>query len=137
MYKIEKKTSGYLLTFSGMFELPEMQQWYDNSKAILADSPASFGVIVDLRTMVPLSTEVQKVLIEGQQLYRKKGMQRSAVIISGAIATNQFKWMAEQSGIYEYERYIDSEVTENWVRLATDWVINGNDPDKLKAAKPR
>jgi len=35
MYKIERKTSGYLLTFAGNIDEAEMQRWVADAKASL------------------------------------------------------------------------------------------------------
>jgi hypothetical protein len=130
MYKIEKKPSGFLITLAGVMSREELQQWYDESVEELATAPKNFGVIVDMQTAAPMPLEDQKWVIKVQELFKNKGMERSAVVLTGAIVTNQFKRMAIESGIHDYERYIDAEKTPDWVHLATDWVINGNDPDK-------
>jgi hypothetical protein len=54
MYRIEKKTSGYLLTFSGVIKANEMRQWFDESRLKLSNETSnSFGVIIDMKTSNP------------------------------------------------------------------------------------
>ncbi len=130
MYKIVRKTSGYVLTFGGVIGAGEMKQWYRDSEKALAKENGSFGVIVDMRTLAPLLGDAQKIMVEGQTLYRKAGMVRSAVILSKAFTTAQFKRLAKLSGIHEWERYIDATATDNWKDLAIDWVKHGIDPDR-------
>lgn len=57
-------------------------------------------------------------------------MQRSAVVLSNAILTLQFKRIAKETGIYEWERYIDASKNPNWEEIATDWLEKAIDPDK-------
>jgi hypothetical protein len=130
MYKIEKKTSGYLLTFGGLIDEDEMSKWVKESEVALQTAPATFGVIVDMRELKPLTPEAQAIMVNGQGLYKQKGMQRSAVILANAVLTFQFKRLAQQSGIYAFERYIDGSVHEDWAKIAVAWVKDGIDPDK-------
>lgn len=129
MYKIERKSFGFQLTFSGKLQEDEWQRWYDDSVEKLQDAPRSFGVIIDMRGLTPLASDRQKTIVKGQQLYRNKGMIRSAVILNNAVTTYQFKKLAQHSGIYSFERYIDAELHENRQQIATDWVTKGIDPD--------
>jgi hypothetical protein len=130
MYKIDKKDYGYLLTFSGMINLEEMSKWVEDSKKALTGAPSSFGVIIDMRDLKPLAADVKKKMEEGQILYKEKGMARSAVILSSAVLTLQFKRIAQESGIYKTERYINASKVSNWEKVASDWVKNEIDPDK-------
>ncbi|MDX9973842.1 MAG: hypothetical protein RBU21_12740 [FCB group bacterium] len=130
MYSIEKKTSGFLLTFGGVIDAAEMQKWLAESERALSSAQAPFGVIIDMRTLKPLSPDAQAVMVQGQGLYKTKGMQRSAVILNDAVTTLQFKRLAQQSGIYAFERYIDASKTSDWTKVAVEWVKEGADPDK-------
>ncbi len=130
MYKIEKKDYGYRLTFGGFIKEDEMKKWLEESKVILPNGPKSFGVFVDMRTLKPLPPESQKHMNEGQKFYKKSGMVRSVVILASAITKMQFKRIAQETGIYEWERYIDEASTSNWEKVGLDWIKDGIDPDK-------
>jgi hypothetical protein len=130
MYKIERKTSGYLLTFKGLIEKDEMQRWCSESRrALSTESAPQFGVIVDMRDLKPLPEDAQHEMVVGQQLYKEKGMNRSAVVLNNTVTTLQFKRLAKESGIYQWERYIDASKSPNWVDTAVAWVRDGRDPD--------
>lgn len=129
MYKIERKNSGYLLVFSGFISKEEMAQWNEESKKILdKETSPHFGVIVDMRELKPLPPETQALMVKGQQLYKDKGMQRSAVVLNNTVTTMQFKRLAKESGIEAYERYIDASATVNWTEVAIAWVRDSKDP---------
>ncbi len=131
MYKIERKTSGYLLTFGGVITKDEMKNWVTESKAALAkEASTSFGVIVDMRTLAPLPPDTQELMVGGQQLYKQKGLKRSVVVVNNNVTAMQFKRLAKDSGIYQWERYIDASSTSNWTNVAVSWVRDGIDPDK-------
>ncbi len=130
MYKIEKKSFGFKLVFGDTIELDEMKRWADESKKGLVGHPGKFGVIVDMRTLRPLKADVQSVMVEGQKEYKTKGMERSAVGVANAIIAMQFKRLAQDSGIYQWERYIDCSKHSDWEKVAEGWVVNGKDPDK-------
>ncbi len=130
MYKIEKKPWGYKLTFDGVISAEEMKKWVEDSKKALLTAPSKFGVMVDMRNLKPLSPEAKSVMEEGQKLYKTKGMERSAVILNSAVLTLQFKKIAQESGIYQWERYIDAGKDPNAEKTAEAWITNGVDPDK-------
>jgi hypothetical protein len=42
----------------------------------------------------------------------------------------QFKRIAKETGIYQWERYIDSNANPTWEQAGVDWLVKGTDPDK-------
>lgn len=131
MYNIERKKSGYVLTFSGNIDANEMQSWFNDSQKKLSNEyNKSFGVIIDMRNLQPLLSEARAIMINGQKLYKDKGMLRSAVILNDTELCNQFKRLAIQSGIFKTEKYIDSTKVSNPIERAISWVNDGIDPDK-------
>ena len=131
MYKIESRPSGYILTFTGTINADEMQRWYNESQKVLStEKRTSFGVIVDMKDLTPLASEARNIMVNGQKLYKDKGMKRSAVILNSSEITMQFKNLALQSGIYATERYIDASHVKNPVEIAINWVNDAADPDK-------
>lgn len=133
MYKIERKESGYLLTLEGFISKEEMDRWYSESQTALAkESSPQFCVIVDMRNLQPLPADAQARMIEGQKMYQQKGMNRSSVIVNSALTVNQFKRLAQESGIYQWERYFDGSKT-NALEAAVAWGRDALDPDKVPA----
>ncbi len=130
MYKIEKKPFGYKLVFGDIIETDEMKRWAQDSKNTLVQQSGKFGVLVDMRTLKPLKPDTQAVMVEGQKEYKLKGMERSAVAVPNAIIAMQFKRLAQESGIYQWERYIDASKSTDWEKTAEAWIVNGKDPDK-------
>jgi hypothetical protein len=130
MYKIEKKDFGFKLTFGDFMKAEEMTKWLEETKKALLGAPSGFGVFVDMRTLVPLPSDAQGILQEGQKLYKQKGMTRSAVVLNSATITSQFKRLAQESGIYAWERYIDASKKADWETVGITWLKKGTDPDK-------
>lgn len=129
MYRIDKKTWGYRITFRGEISPAEMTQWVEESIEILKASNDSFGVFVDMRSMLPLDQEAQNSMKAGQKLYQDSGMVRSVVILESALLTMQFKRIAKETGIYRWERYIDASSQAEWESIGLKWILNGTDPD--------
>jgi len=130
MYKILEKNFGYQLTFNGLIQADEMQEWVQESKDILTKrGVGNFGVLIDMRNLSPLSPEAQNHMQDGQKLFKASGMIRSTVILANPIIQMQFKRIAKDTGIYKWERYIDASTEKNWVQVSLDWVKNGIDPD--------
>jgi hypothetical protein len=130
MYKIEKNNYGYKLTFSGKILAGEMGKWVEDSKRTLVSAAGKFGVFVDMRDLSPLTEESQALMKTGQKLYKDKGMQRSVVILNSPVITLQFKRLAQETGIYAWERYIDASSSSDWESKAINWLNDAVDPDK-------
>ncbi|MCK4856853.1 MAG: hypothetical protein KAT58_02690 [candidate division Zixibacteria bacterium] len=136
MYKIEKRDYGFRLTFGDVIDAEEMTRWLEESKTALPKQREKFTVFVDMRTLVPLAEGVQPIMTMGQMLYRQKGMERSVVILQNRATTMQFKRIALQSGIYDWERYIDASTTPNWDEVGLNWILKAIDPDQKPAKAP-
>ena len=134
MYKIERKDYGFKLTFAGNMSKDEMSKWVEESKVVLTGQMGSFGVFVDMRTLGLLADDAKAEMMNGQKLYKASGMQRSVVILESAILAMQFKNIAKQTGIYQWERYIAAQADPNWEATGIAWLKSGVDPDLQKAA---
>ncbi|MFH2036436.1 MAG: hypothetical protein ABIJ45_08535, partial [Candidatus Zixiibacteriota bacterium] len=129
MYKIEKKEFGLWLTFGGLIYAEEMEAWYNDFKVALTDFNEDFTVFVDMRTLKPLSKEAQEFMFKGQVAAKEQGMIRSVVILNNPVTTVQFKRIAQETGIYEWERYIDASTNQDWERIGLDWLLKKIDPE--------
>ncbi len=129
MTNVEKTTYGIRLTFSGIVKLEEMNVWLEESMRVLPIDPKDFYVFVDMRELKPVSLFVQRVFDKGQQLYKKKGMIRSVVIVNNHVVKRQFEKIAKESDIYDWERYIDAMNNSDWEQKGMDWLLNAIDPD--------
>ena len=129
MYKIERKDYGVRLTFGDFIKVDEMTNWVEESKTVLGSISGGFSVFVDMRTLKPLPKDSQAKMEEGQKFYKQSGMVRSVVILDNSITTMQFKRIAKETGIYEWERYIDASSTPNWEEAGVKWIVDGISPD--------
>ena len=82
MHKIEKNDTGYLLTFGGSVSAEEMTAWMRESVQALEAEKGAFCVVVDMRTLAPLTPETQAVMLEGRKLYKQRGMTGSSVLLA-------------------------------------------------------
>lgn len=130
MYKIERKVYGYKLTFADYIKADEMKKWVDDSKKTLTSAPQEFGVFVDMRTLKTLPQDSQEYMQQGQSLYKQKGMARSVVILSNPLTKLQFTRIARETGIYQWERYIDASAVPDWEKKGEEWLLHKIDPDK-------
>jgi hypothetical protein len=134
MYNIQKTSWGYEITFGDTIKAPEMQKWHEESVQILATAKPEFGVFVDMRTLKPLAEDAKSIMEAGQRLYKAKGMVRSVVILASKLLTLQFQRIAAESGIDQWERYVDSTSTPNWHELGVAWVRDGVEHESLRAS---
>jgi hypothetical protein len=129
MYAIALHPFGYQLVFAEPFGKSETVAWLNDVERRLALAPASFGMILDLRDLAPLPPEARSVLAKGMQLFQDRGLLRCAVIVLTRNLQRQFTWLARQSGVYRWERYLSAEGTPDWHERATSWIVDGADPD--------
>jgi hypothetical protein len=130
MYSVKKEAWGIRMVFSDSIQNDEMKKWVEEAKRVLATQTAGFGVFVDMRTLKPLTPDVQATMQEGQKLFKVKGMKRSVVILANTLMTMQFKRIGKETGIYDWERYIDSTKVSSWEQTGIAWIKDGVDPDK-------
>jgi len=130
LYKIEKREFGLRLTLGGVISGEEMARWLNDLSRELTTVRSSFCVFVDMRTLAPLGKDGQVHIQDGQKLAKRCGMVRSVVILSSPVTTMQFKHIAMDTGIYEWERYIDASKYPNWEQIGMDWIEKAIDPDK-------
>ncbi|MCX6834666.1 MAG: hypothetical protein NTW07_05955 [candidate division Zixibacteria bacterium] len=130
MYRIEKVNWGYRLMFGGSCPVEEIGEWLDESRKILANQEEEFFVFVDMRTIIPLSREAQVHMQEGQRLYQRRGMLRSVVILSSPVVAAQFRRIAGETGIGQWERYIDASTVPDWEEVGMDWLLKAVDPEE-------
>jgi len=129
MYSIERTLWGFKLTFDQTISNEGMQKWLKESQQALVGVKGNFGILVDMRTLRPLTTAAQNTMIDGQQMYKKAGMVRSVLILNGMGLTLQFRRLAIVSGVYQWERYIDGSSITNWEQVGIDWLTKEIDPD--------
>jgi len=128
MYEIKKEAWGYRMRFGGFIRTPEMQEWKSKAQDALRGAVPGFGVYVDMHDLKPLADDTQAVMVSGQQLFGKAGMKRSAVLVDSVTTAFQFKRLAKESGIYAFERYVNSQDPEH-EKKALAWIEQGVDPD--------
>jgi hypothetical protein len=129
-----KQVHGFTLTFSGTIYAEELHRWLrDSERALAVRKGRSFGVIVDMRYLLPLGPEARAVILDGQRLFKDSGLQRSAVILKTTAITNQFRQLAKDSGVYRFERYIDASEDPEWLEHALAWLQSQIDPDQIPA----
>ena len=107
-----------------------MSRWIKDSERVLSSREGSFTVFVDMRGLNPLSKDSDRIMRMGQKMYSWHGMERSVVILDSVFVTIQFKNIAEETGIYRWERYIDASKETEWEQKGLDWILRGIDPDK-------
>jgi aryl carrier-like protein len=129
VYAIEKRQLGYKLVFEGSITPREMQQWLDDSILALREQPSSFGLLIDMRALQPLTLDSQRLMSMGHSLYQRRGLRRSVVVVESVGTRLRFAQLAKESGAYQWERYISAEDTPDWEARGWAWISGELDPD--------
>jgi hypothetical protein len=133
VYKIEVGRHGFTLTFGGTLYTEELIRWLAESERALAARKGPFGVVVDMRSLLPLGPEAQALILQGQLLFRKAGLVRSAVILNGSSIARQFRQLAKDSLVYKNERYFDASTNDRCLKQALDWVVLEIEPEENRS----
>lgn len=124
MYEIKEAKYGFELTFTGSIDVKEMTQWLADSNIALRKMVGKkFQVLIHMDELKPLQEAAKKILIDGQAIYKRIGMTRSAVIVPNLLVKMQMENTAKASGIHEYERYFTKDKIDN----AMNWIREGKE----------
>ncbi|HCX24870.1 MAG: hypothetical protein CMB80_34220 [Flammeovirgaceae bacterium] len=135
MYKIEVKKYGFKFTFGGFIKEFEMQEYYEKAEKTLKESGlTAYCVMVDNRNLKPLPPESKAIIDKAQRLFKQGGLVRSVLLLNNPVTTLQFKRIAKETGVYEYERFIDASQYANYEEVAEAWLTDAIDPDKGQEA---
>ena len=55
-------------------------------------------------------------------------MERSIVIVRDKLTAMQFRLIAQKTGIYADERYIDASLNDYWEKEALNWLLSSIEP---------
>lgn len=124
MYEIKEAKYGFELTFAGSIDVKEMTQWLADSNIALRKMVGKkFQVLIHMDELKSLQEAAKKILIDGQAIYKRIGMTRSAVIVPNLLVKMQMENTAKASGIHEYERYFTKDKIDN----AMNWIREGKE----------
>jgi len=129
MVNVELTHCGLKITLSGDVSVEQARTLYLDAERLLGGDKITLGVVVDMRSLIPLEKDAQDELVITQMKLRELGNDvRSAVVLNSPVITMQFRALAGQSKILDIERYIDASKEENWEKIAIDWVVKGKEP---------
>lgn len=124
MYEIKEAKYGFELTFAGSIDVKEMTQWLADSNIALRKMVGKkFQVLIHMDELKSLQEAAKKILIDGQAIYKRIGMTRSAVIVPNLLVKMQMENTAKASDIHEYERYFTKDKIDN----AMNWIREGKE----------
>jgi len=126
----------YGLTFhsKGFATAEDAKAWLEDYRAVLkvlAQKGKPFGQFADLRGYKPRAPEAQAYIAESMKAFKAAGGQRSIVLFDSRLASMQIKRLAKDSGLYEWERYIDTETYPDFEKVVLAWLNEGKDPDLI------
>src|SRR5262245_6580799 len=120
---------GFRANASGYITPAEAGAWFDDLRAKVAVKKGRpFGLMVDIRGQKANPPETQEIIKQAMMWLRQNGMVRSAVVLDSAVARLMMVRMAKQTGVYQWERYIDASKDTDWESKAIDWIVHETEP---------
>ena len=129
MYKFEKQDYGLKLTLSGDLTESEISGLTAELKSLLGSISQPFSILVDAREAITLDQSVIHLLVKCQKIVQAAGRQSAAIVINSPVLKSQGQRITIDSGSTEAVRFIDSSKTEDWEKVAMDWILRGKEPD--------
>ncbi|MCH7689937.1 MAG: hypothetical protein IIA17_02695 [candidate division Zixibacteria bacterium] len=129
MYKIEKHKYGLKITITGDLISDEIIGLTHELKAIGDTLTQSFSVLVDARKMMTLDKSVIHLAAECQRVVKECGRQYTAIVLNSPVIKNQVKRISVETGSTNAIRYIFADKTDDWEKVAMDWILRGKEPD--------
>jgi hypothetical protein len=124
-----RTTYGYRSTMIDPTTPEEGLRWVQELTEAIAGRTA-FSQLVDLRQAVhQRGAEELAGISQVMRFVRERGLLRSAVVVADEFTALKIKQLAFDSGVYEWERYIDGSLPD-WQERALDWVVHAIDPDR-------
>ena len=130
MYAIGFLYCGFQFILAGQVTAQEMQAWMNDVQRHLLSSPKDFGLLLDLRTLAPLSPAATTTLATGIQLCQQRGLRRTAVIVLKRATKLELARLAKESGIDQWERYLSADDTPDWRERGLAWIDQGIDTER-------
>lgn len=132
----QKKEYGFHFCFSSPITVDEANKWSTEVTHAVSQSRGDCFVFADLRNCGLIPSECKHIIENVQTFFCKNGLKRSVVIVSDPMTTMQMKIVARETGIREWERYIDSSSNPDWEQMGIDWIVHSIDPDnKVERSK--
>lgn len=128
LYRIRKTSFGFRLTLDGAITVAELTQLKTELPAIFASIKKPFGVIDDIRNVVPFGPKVKTLLEELETMSREAGLERRAVVYKGPVMKGQASQISFLSKTDDLEMRIDASKAADWNDIALAWVVDGVGP---------
>lgn len=107
----------------------EERSWLAGIKEQVPTLETFYGQLIDLRGRGVGGLSDPSIVVDAMHYVLAHGLLRSAVVVADPLIAMHVKRLSWDSGVYEWERYIDASVEPDWERLAVEWIDHGIDPD--------
>ena len=128
LYRLQREFFGLRLTLGGEITVADIVKLKKELATLLTTLNQPFGSIADIRTVIPPKTDVKEMLGECEQMTRVAGLQRRAIVFQSPVVGNQARQLSFKSNTDSLERQINANLTDDWEKLALDWVVGGIEP---------
>jgi hypothetical protein len=125
MYLLQERSYGFELVFSGHLGIEEMRRWIDEVSAAVGGARRRFGIMLDLRHLMPPSLEIMRLFAAGMRMLEHGGLVRSAVIVLTSETREHYTRLSLESGAHRWERFFNTENNPAWYSQALTWIDYG------------
>ncbi len=127
MYAIEKTEYGIYVTFSGILNLNEVEQYIREKEVFMNDHPGVYSALVDVRRLATPRDEVMDLLSKTLKKSKEK-LLRMAIIVTSPVVHGIAKQFGFRSSINNVTRVINTNKNTDWEKVALNWINDGIEP---------
>jgi hypothetical protein len=133
MHKIEATDFGFKIIAADITEPEEMEQFKFEIIHTLAEHNRPFSLLIDIRELLPVSTEIAEIIKEIQISCRKMSLERAAIIVNSPVLEQQAAQIGFEAATSKYDRIIDISKYPDGENTALAWASEGIEPVVLNA----
>jgi len=127
MFSIKETSYGLRIVLGDTIQESEMAKWAEFVTASLRNQKRPFGVLIDLRTLKPLTPAAAEQLQQTAKNFLRAGLERTTMVYDSALLKLQFKRLSAEAGLASLARFVDAGLPD-WEDRAQAWVVNGKEP---------
>ena len=124
MYQIDSTDYGFRLTVTGRMDQAGIDKLSYDLLRVLSNHDRPFGLLVDLREMIPLKHQIAEASIELHAACRRLSMVRGVLVVKSRAVKSQFLRIGLKATCAGDDLIIDAGREPNWEDKALSWLTD-------------
>lgn len=128
MHRIDTTNYGFRITSSGQLDIEEAEEFKCELLQTLSNYGKPFGLLIDIRELIPVSAEVLDAMRNMQKACREMSLERVAIVVASPVLKGQATQVSFDAKTAQQDRIIDASKVPDWEEQAIAWLVHGVEP---------